>query len=241
MALVTMLLELVRDGKRKIEAVLRVLQVIKEDPNFEDRFFGKTEAETAAAEVVPKPKEQPALTTEAQLAEWQAFYREEFGIELDTTQIRIPERKDGFNWLIVVVPTLAMNQIFEACASQFTCWKYRDDLNVISLRKATEPYALWVRERVEADEELKNLSADAIAERRIETADLRERKLLGFVYYRRTGKHLDLENWTLCPLSRDPLGCVSGVHWLPSFREVRVDGWCPGGSCEGVRARQAVL
>lgn len=175
---------------------------------------------------------------EAQLAAWHTLYQER-GIELG--EILIPERKPCFDRLIVVAARLTNNQVYAWCEQKFGCWRYQGDLNTItSERSPKRAYAIWVRERVEADEELKNLSANQLEKKKVSGITLLERLLYELKYFAETGKHLDVENFTLCAGSRCSDGNVPRVGWRSGRREVGVS-WCgPDRARDGLRARAVV-
>mgnify|MGYP001597207055 CR=1 FL=1 len=74
-------------------------------------------------------------------------------------------------------------------------------------------YAILVRNRVEADEENKNLSADDVAEKQMSTETILERIIHELFHHWKTGKHLDVSNWTLCSGSRYSGGHVPLARW----------------------------
>ena len=59
------------------------------------------------------------------------------------------------------------------------------------------PYAIRVRDRVEADEELKNRSARDLQQQGILGITIEEREIFELKYFTETGQHLDIVNWTL--------------------------------------------
>jgi len=149
------------------------------------------------------------------LKQWESLYREEFGIDLG--EVAIPERRAGFDRLIIVAKGITRNRAYDACAKKFPCWCYTDNLDKgvpTNDRKPTETYAVWIRDRQEADEELKNLSADDLAEKGIKGITLLERLLLELKYFRETSKHLDIRNMTLCSGSRLVDGDVPLARWV---------------------------
>ena len=181
---------------------------------------------------------------EDSLADWQVFYRDEFGIALDTASIRVPEHRKGFDRLIVVAQSL-IQQAYDKCAEHFTCWKYTSaNLNeavpINDRDPANGPYAVWVRDRVEADEEHKNYSANDLKQRGVSGITLLERLLLELKYFRETGKHLDIRNITLCSGSRRSDGNVPHVYWDPDGRKLRVRWFNPGCAIGLLRAREVV-
>jgi len=185
----------------------------------------------------------PVTLVEAKkvLANWQQFYRKFFGIGLDLSSVKIPEQQPGFDRLIVVAKGLTLNQVYDVCAKHFPCWRYTEDLDKAVFandRTANAAYAVWFRDRQEADEELKNLSADQLKEQGIPGITLLERLLYELKFWDETKKHLDIQNWTLCTGSRCSDGSVPRVRW-------RGDGlgvsWCSSGyHCVNLRSRAAV-
>ena len=177
------------------------------------------------------------------LAEWQELYRED-GIELDVSNLKIPEKKKGFDRLLVVAQGLKIQHAYDNCAKYFPCWKYTDkNLDEVVTKNDRDPsngaYAIWVRDRVEADKELKNLSANNLESKNISGVTLLERIQHERKYYKETGKHLDIENWTLCSGSRSEGGDVPGVFWHGDRMYVP---WCsPGAHDAHLRARAAVF
>lgn len=146
------------------------------------------------------------------VGKWVEFYRRFCAMECDLSRVRIPERKPDFDRLIIVAQGLTPNIVYNTCARQFPCWRYNDDLDGVVVRNERTPkndsYAIWVRDRVEADDELKNLSALDIEQRSITAETLLERELHELKFWSETGQHLDIENITLCSGSRDSRGGV---------------------------------
>lgn len=183
-----------------------------------------------------KNREFAAAVTEALirkfLVEWQLFYKkhrerlclEERDFDFLNEGIHIPEPKEGFDRLIVVARGLTLEKILSAVKSLTPVWwKYRDNLNEItSDRKADKDYCVWVRNRVEADEELANKSASDLTRENIHGITLEERFLYGLKFLDETGKHIDIENWTLCSGSRFLSGDVPSVYWDRVTRRVEV-------------------
>ena len=92
---------------------------------------------------------------------------------------------------------------------------------------------------IEADEKHKNKSANDVKD--LPGITLRERLLLELDYFKVTGNHLDIENWTLCTGSRDSEGVVPGVGWNRDDRKVYVSWFTPDGAFGSLRSRVAVL
>ncbi len=208
------ILKLVVDGKRDPEEVSGVLQTIIDGKDFD---------------------------ISSTLSKWHAFYRKFFGIELELSGIKIPECKPGFNRVLVIAKGLTLNQVYDVLAEQFPCWRCVDDLDKgvpKNDRTTNQTYAIRVRDRVEADEELKNLSADQLKEKGVVGITLLERMIFELKYWDETAKHLDINNWTLCAGSRGSVGRVPRAGWHGGGFRV---GWCRSGGCGGfVRSRSVV-
>ncbi len=136
-------------------------------------------------------------------------------------------------------------KLFDKCKELFPCWKWTDksldeviDFSFQARTAKDGAYAIWVRDRVEADEELKNFSASDLKRQSIAGITLEERLVYELKYFKETGKHLDIKNITLCSGSRVSGGDVSSVDW--SGAELCVD-WCiPVIADDILRSRQAV-
>jgi hypothetical protein len=149
-----------------------------------------------------------------------------------------------FYRLIIVARGMTPQKLYNKCAELFPCWKWTDrNLDeIITSDRTTKDgaYAVWFRDRVEADEELKNLSTDCLKERNISGITLEERLLLELIYFRETGNHLDIQNITLCSGSRRGDGDVPLVDWDGDDGRLSVRWFGPFNSHVLLRARQAV-
>ena len=231
--LTTSVLELVRDGKRDSGAVCDVLQLIKDKPNFVQELFPEKSS--------PAPKVAGQRTGfRSLIRDWQKFYHKYFpNLKVDLSNLQIPEKQEGLDRLIIVPQGLTPNLVYAVMSSHFQCWKAWDNLDSIkSDRDSTQTYAIWVRNRQEANTELKNLSANNIKEMGLKTETLLERLLHGFKFWDETHAHLDVHNITLCAGSRDSCGDVPDVGW--GGGEVRVGWSLPTLASVNLRARLAV-
>jgi hypothetical protein len=163
------------------------------------------------------------------------------------SDICVPEKQDGFNWLIIMLQGLTAQKLFDKCQELFGVWKWTDKSLDDVLNQAKSicnpkdgTYAIWIRDRVEADEELKNRSANNLEQNHIPGITLEERLLVELFYYWKTNKHLDINNITLCSGSRYDDGTVPGMSWGGSLDRLRVF-WCrPDDAHDALRARQTV-
>ncbi len=184
---------------------------------------------------------QAGRSIEEQLAAWTLLYREVFGEEHDFSSLTIPAQRPGFNRLIVVAKGMTPNRIFLAMQKLFPAWRYTEDLDQISsVRKADHDYAVWVRDRVEADEEYANKSARDLEHEKVNGITLEERMFFEIIFFRETGKHLDEKNWTLCAGSRGPGGGVPRVYWNPAYGYVYMGWTIPEHRDPGIHARAVV-
>ena len=150
-----------------------------------------------------------------------------------------PENTNG-TWTITVPEGMTIEKALAECKALFSVQRWTDknmDEIVTSDRDTKKAYTIKFKSNVEADEELKNLSANDLRGRK--TITLLERILLELDYFKRTGEHLDVENITLCAGSRDTVGFVPRCHWLDG--KFYVYWLCLGYSGSSLRARVAVL
>lgn len=175
-----------------------------------------------------------------QLTSWTALYTE-LGVVFDPAQIKMPTHREGFDRLIVVPKGMMAQKAFELCSARFggNCWKYTsssldqvvpEDKNDRTAEAGS--YAIWIRDRQEADKELKSQSADDLTTEEIKGITLCERLLFEIKYHAETGKHLDVKNWTLCSGSRNSGGNVPSVYWCDGKLNV---------GCYGVSSRDPNL
>lgn len=194
---------------------------------------------------------QSVRSVDELLADWVNFYRDVFGEEVDFSGLRVPERRKGFDRLIVVAKDMSPERVFQKCQEQFHCWKYTDrnldeivfDANGLERkyrRSDHETHAVWVRDRVESDDELKNRSADNLANAKIPGITLEARELYELKYFKETGKHLDRRNWTLCSGSQNLSGGVPGVDWCGVDDKMYVDWYRPAYSRGDLCSREQV-
>jgi hypothetical protein len=179
------------------------------------------------------------------ISNWQNFYEKLFGKKYDFSEVRIPEKPSVGRWRLLVIIDLTLEQLYAKCKELFPCWRWTDeDLDKTvswNERDANNgSYAIWVKDEVEADEELKNLSANDIKAKGVKTETLAERLIHELGFFNETGKHLDVKNATLCAGSRYSDGSVPNVHFHPDYGEVDVFWYDPDNHRDRLRAREAV-
>ena len=176
------------------------------------------------------------------LLQWEKFFNQVFGLEVNLLDVKIPRKRRGFDRIIVVPQGLTLNQVIQACKDRFQVYCYWNDLDksitVDDCTPVDGSYAIRIRDRVEADEELKNLSAKQLEERDIKGTTLLERLILEIKHYQETEEHLDIKNVTLCSGSRGSGGDVPSVGWSAGWLYV---GWySPDYAYSYLRARAVV-
>ncbi len=176
---------------------------------------------------------KPGKTNVQRLEEWRLFYKKFFRHSLDTDNIRFPQVLEGFDRLIIVAKGFTLNQIYDILARHFDCWRYTEDLDkavVHNDRDAnqTGTYAVWLRDRQEADEENQDLSPRQIWDKKIQGITLAERMLFELKFWDETGEHLDLKNLTICTGSRRSDGAVPSMYFDSGAQTVDVYWMHPG-------------
>ena len=175
------------------------------------------------------------MATDMQIARTIRWYRLFSGLDMPVTPERIirvmPEREPGFDRLLFVAAGMRPNRGYESLQRQCgpdTLWRSHDDLDaaIVSVRSTDEDYAVWVRDRPEADEENQDRPATGFEQTDCETVE--ERLIHEGLYFQQHGRHLDEVNVTLCAGSRSRGGSsVPGVGFGAANRRVGVcAGWC---------------
>jgi hypothetical protein len=171
------------------------------------------------------------------------FYIEVYGSYLHFPDELIPEASDEFSWLSCVSGFISNEVSFSGGKNVPPHWKWTDRsldvvLDLTQDRDAwTHSYIVRVRPNWEADEDLKNISANEIESRGINVLMLRERLILGRFLFWLTGEHLDRKTITLTG-SRYAVGFVPCVYW--SGGKLGVYGYPPDNADGDLRSRQAV-
>ncbi len=178
------------------------------------------------------------------ITNWEIFYLDIFGIKTDFSPLIIPDKREGFDRLLIIDKQMNTDLIYEKCEEMFPCNKWNDDnLNHIvkSDRLAKNgSYAVWIRDRIEADEELKNMFAYGLKDHNVPGITLEERLIYELKYFNETGSHLDLKNITLSTGSRYTNGSVPTVSWLGN--KLWIYWYFPDVCCCGpMRSREVVI
>lgn len=142
-------------------------------------------------------------------------------------------------WTINIPKGLTEEQVYEDCKELFSCSNYIELKNITSVRTSKKAYFIKVKANIEADKNLKNLSANDLKEKGINGITLLERLVLEKDYFKKTGQHLDIDNITLCSGSCNSDGRFPGVFWYGDGLRVR---WSSTGNKNPVwRAREVIF
>ncbi|MCX6766489.1 MAG: hypothetical protein NT170_01765 [Candidatus Moranbacteria bacterium] len=117
-------------------------------------------------------------------------------------------------------------------------WTLPDEIVESERTAENGHYAVWVRARVEADDEFKNLSANDLKKQGHKGITLEERLVLELFYFWKSGKHLDIQNVTLCAGSRYSDGNVPNVNWNDD--KLNVNWYNTGNANDNLRSREEV-
>lgn len=180
------------------------------------------------------------------LADQRKFFREVYGKNLP--RVKMPQVRPGFGWGLIMAPFMAPQYLFDCSRERFgKSWKWtNDDLDTIISHndrdaKRDGAYALWCRDRVEADEEHSNRSYNRIIADAIKGMTVAERENLGLWFHWETGgQQLDVKNITLCTGSRCRDGGVPNVHWNDNDSKMYVDWYNTDNAHAHLRTREVV-
>ncbi len=179
------------------------------------------------------------------IQDWQDFYREVFQMETDLSKIKIPEKQEGFERLLIMQKGMTAQRLFDKCTELFAAENHMGenwDKDLTSDRNALDhAYAIWVRDNVEVDYGLNHLAADNMAEKGITVETLEERLLEEIKYFKQTEQHLDITSKTMCAGSRSSSGDVPHVHWSSGGDRLIMGKWTAVFRSEGLRARQVIV
>ncbi|MFH2014127.1 MAG: hypothetical protein ABIJ17_04145 [Patescibacteria group bacterium] len=183
------------------------------------------------------------------LNDWEKFFFKVHNLKVDFAGVSIPKADDNdFSWFACSPENFSTERAFSGGKKLSGRWKWTkeslDDVLDLSFGRDSkkDPYIVRFRANLEAnqDETLKNLSADQIKEKGINTGTLKERILLGDFILWRFKKHLDMKSWTLCSGSRYSDGFVPDVSWHSDYDKFSVYYYHPVSADPSLRARRVV-
>lgn len=186
-----------------------------------------------------------ALNAEAFLDDWSKFLRDVFGLGLPSRKkIILPETRSGFGWGIITPEGMTNERVLQSFVGICPIWRWtKENLDELttSVRNADSTRVVWVRDRVEADEEHKNKSYNDLLNAGIGGVTILERLILDRWFYYKTGRHLDMSNVTRCDGSvYSDGGDVPSVCWRGGSGGLGVLGYNPVRCFGFLRSREAV-
>ncbi|MEK7555125.1 MAG: hypothetical protein AAB518_04040, partial [Patescibacteria group bacterium] len=161
--------DLVVRGARNPAHVSDLLQQVKEHENFATRL--------GLEPVISDPEAEAVKFT---VEDWLRFYRDDCGISISESDIVIPAPPTFPHWLVAEPAALTPNQGYAAMERRFggnQCWRHTGNLDVYErIHSFIGVRAFYVRARIEADEELKDQSAQMIWDAKTPTLSLHVRE-----------------------------------------------------------------
>lgn len=170
-----------------------------------------------------------AKSMQSDLDGWKSFYRRNFGLQLNLSNLSIPEHLDEYDRLIVVAEGISYEKLITTMRGYFDVVfvnKYLPnyfDNNLTNARNNSKTYAIRIRDRIESGElEQGSAAIEKVVPGNkpglplINDITLMERLLYEMKYFEETGQHLDLETFTVCAGShfkRDSLALSPAVGW----------------------------
>ncbi|MFH1145607.1 MAG: hypothetical protein V1707_01435 [bacterium] len=189
------------------------------------------------------PFQTPDEFVQQQIQKWQSFFKNRFDLDKDLSSIRIPNLpKKGKYRLIIDLAEFTHNGLVKIMRKYFSVCSWTENLDSVMVdysKRDKIDHAVWVLDTVEADEKLKNLSANVLEKKKISCVTLKERLLDEFMFWDTNGNYLDVKNMTLCAGSRYSDGRVPHVDCHDG--EVDVSRGNPDDASDCSRGRAAVL
>lgn len=154
------------------------------------------------------------------LNQWQRFYKEVFGLNLDLSQVQIPDNsQSNLKFLQYMPKGLTYQQlhnkekeIYKTYYDKDPNWPDRINLN-LEERKTTQSYAIWHSGAHEAEATYAGKSAYWIAENKIKTMTRMEKGIFGLYVYWKCRYKVDLPQETYCTGSRIYTELVPSAGW----------------------------
>lgn len=152
--------------------------------------------------------QNPFMDIPALLDEWACFYKRLGFGEIDFSDVVVPNRRPGFNRLIVVPQGMTLEMTIELCRASFPCRVYMDEvLDGTRVKNAGESfdsaYALWARNGRGPDPILRDMSAYTCRKSEKTFMKLIPRLIFELKFFHECGRHLDNpsvgKNHTICP------------------------------------------
>lgn len=163
-----------------------------------------------------------SLNVEAFLDDWAKHLKEVYSVGMPSRKkLALPKVRQGFGWGVVRVRGLSAQRMLNVLKPRFDgkLWQWCPDIDAVldptkeARTTVKGPYGVWCRDRVEADEEHKNKSANDLAGLGINCMTEPERIALEGWFHWKTGGHLDIKSVALSAGSRYLDGHVPYAGW----------------------------
>lgn len=142
------------------------------------------------------------------LTDWERYYYDRFGKYYEFSNLPIPDGPEEYSWHVCVHPEKSAEEVLAGGKNPQPYWKCTsyllDDILALSADRDgfRDPYIVRCRPNLEADEDLKGISANKALKQDLNCITLKERLLLGDFLYWKEGIILDRRIATFCPGSR---------------------------------------
>lgn len=235
--------------EKKLVSIIEGLEAM--GINFEV-FLNLMQTDAGFAEIVKSKiglknaEKETELNAESDiLAIWQKIYHEWFGIEINVSELQVPEiYNPEKHFLVLVAKVITVNAVVSAMRKKFKVYLFTENPDVIFKNNDRTPekgtYLVLFNKNIEADEAFKRMSAYDLIKKKHKGITLLERLLLEVLYFSETKKHLDIDNRTLCSGSRNSGDGAPEVFWSCDYDRFDVD-WCGSGSFDGGLCSRSVV
>lgn len=164
-----------------------------------------------AVETVLKNQDQACL-------DWQLFYQEVLGLNVDFSGIRIPPGNPEFDLLAIMAEGTTLDRVYSAFEVRGLAYSRLPQNMKQAIKHDRDPangsYAFWMRSSQESVDFLTSMSADDLWSKQIKTVTLLEYKLIElYRFVRQDGIHLDERGYVLCAGSSFQNGTIPDSRW----------------------------
>ena len=134
--------------------------------------------------------------------EWKNFYKTHFNWNVNFSQVIIPSKPDG-KWLLIFVPSGIKLKFYFSLRKKNKSCRYFNEAFVKNIYTINEPYAKWVRDESESNQESFENSILPIVPSIEIGAILLEKIIFEIKYFTENVKHLEIKDLTFCSISHD--------------------------------------
>lgn len=177
----------------------------------------------------------------ARLADWEIFYAEVFGIDTNFASAHIPHQVQDFERLLIRERSVTPESVLSKCREFMRVGNpFTGDLNrIVENHPPKTDRAVWLRDRIESDIELSDISAQILAENGVVSITFEDRILFEIKYFLETGDHLDHHSINLCAGSRMSFGYAPYVYW--NIDRLRIGCCLLADHGPRIRSRQVIV